>query len=128
MISTLRKAAFIRASLLLTLISVSVSLAAVGESAVITLIFPPGARATGMGEAFTGLADDASATYYNPAGLGQAPLAHSWKTHSFKSDELVTAIASKKKKTLVLKTIYGQEPTKGCFISMESTGNPMNSI
>jgi len=98
MISTLRKAAFMRASLLLTLISVSVSLAGVGESAVITLVFPPGARATGMGEAFTGLADDASATYYNPAGLGQAPLAHSWKTHLFDSNEVVTAIASKKKK------------------------------
>ena len=31
--------------------------AGVGESAVITLAFPPGARATGTGEAFTGLAD-----------------------------------------------------------------------
>lgn len=103
MISTLRKAAFMRASLLLTLISISVSLAGVGESAVITLIFPPGARATGMGEAFTGLADDASATYYNPAGLGQAPLAHSWKTHLFDSNQLVTAIASKKKKDFGLK-------------------------
>lgn len=113
MISTLRKAAFIRASLLLTLISVSVSLAAVGESAVITLIFPPGARATGMGEAFTGLADDASATYYNPAGLGQAPLAHSWKTHSFKSDELVTAIASKKKKDFGFKDNIWAGTNKG---------------
>ena len=113
MISTLRKAAFIRASLLLTLISVSVSLAAVGESAVITLIFPPGARATGMGEAFTGLADDASATYYYPAGLGQAPLAHSWKTHSFKSDELVTAIASKKKKDFGFKDNIWAGTNKG---------------
>jgi len=30
---------------------------------------PPGARANGMGSAFIGLADDASATYANPAGL-----------------------------------------------------------
>jgi len=98
MISTLRKAAFIRASLFFTLIGIGISQAGVGESAVITLIFPPGARATGMGEAMTGLADDASATYYNPAGLGQAPLAHSWKIHSFPSNQLVTSIASKKKK------------------------------
>ena len=32
-----------------------------------------------MGEAFTGAAEDASATYYNPAGLGLAPQANSWK-------------------------------------------------
>lgn len=113
MISTLRKAAFMRASLLLTLISVSVSLAGVGESAVITLIFPPGARATGMGEAFTGLADDASATYYNPAGLGQAPLAHSWKTHLFDSNQLVTAIASKKKKDFGFKDNIWAGTNKG---------------
>jgi hypothetical protein len=77
--------------------------AGVGEAAVITLIFPPGARATGLGEAFTGLADDVSATYYNPAGLGQAPLAHSWKTHLMNSDQAFTAIAAKKKKEFGLK-------------------------
>jgi hypothetical protein len=44
--------------------------AGVGESAVITLVFPFGARSTGMGEVGTALADDESALYYNPAGLG----------------------------------------------------------
>ena len=29
----------------------------------------PGGRANGMGQAFTGVADDATALYYNPAGL-----------------------------------------------------------
>jgi len=32
-----------------------------------------GPRASAMGEAFTGVADDASAVYWNPAGLGQRP-------------------------------------------------------
>ena len=43
---------------------------AVSESAVLFLQINPGARAAGMGEAFVGLADDATAVYYNPAGLG----------------------------------------------------------
>jgi long-chain fatty acid transport protein len=33
-------------------------------------IFEQGAKATGMGGAFTGLADDPSAIFYNPAGVG----------------------------------------------------------
>ncbi|MBN1757482.1 MAG: PorV/PorQ family protein [Chitinispirillaceae bacterium] len=70
----------------------------VGESAVITLSFPPGARATGTGEAFTGLADDASATYYNPAGLGLSPLANSWKAHLVDEPDAVTVITAKKKR------------------------------
>lgn len=44
--------------------------AGVGESAVTTLVFPYGARSGGMGEVGTSLADDESALYYNPAGLG----------------------------------------------------------
>ncbi len=49
----------------------------VGESAVITLVFPFGARSTGMGEVGTALADDESVLYYNPAGL--AIKNSSWK-------------------------------------------------
>jgi Predicted periplasmic ligand-binding sensor domain len=76
---------------------------AIGQSAVITLVFPPGARATGLGEAFVGLADDANATFFNPAGLGQAPLANSWKAYKIGNDEKFFAIASKKKKEFSLK-------------------------
>jgi hypothetical protein len=39
------------------------------ESAVPFLLISPGARAAGMGEAFVSIADDATATYWNPAGL-----------------------------------------------------------
>jgi len=42
---------------------------AISESAVLFLLISPGARASGMGEAFVALADDATATYWNPAGL-----------------------------------------------------------
>ncbi len=85
--------------ILITLISYQeIAYSAVGESAVITLIFPPGARATGLGEAFTGLADDANATFYNPAGLGQSPQANSWKLHLNKTGATFTSIAAKKRK------------------------------
>jgi ligand-binding sensor domain-containing protein len=73
------------------------------QSAVITLNFPPGARATGLGEAFTGLADDANATFYNPAGLGQAPLANSWKTYLADHKKPFYAIATKRKTDFALK-------------------------
>lgn len=42
---------------------------AVSEAGVIFLMISPGARAAGMGEAFVAIADDATAVYWNPAGL-----------------------------------------------------------
>lgn len=113
MISTLSKSTFLKASLLTALVVINYSWAGVGESAVITLIFPPGARATGMGEAFTGLADDASATFYNPAGLGQAPLAHSWRTHLLNTNQTFSSMASKKKKEFGLKDNVWAGSNKG---------------
>lgn len=41
----------------------------VAEATAIFLQIAPGARAGGMGEAFVAIADDATATYWNPAGL-----------------------------------------------------------
>lgn len=38
-------------------------------ASVVWMTITPGARANGMGEAFTALADDATASYWNPAGL-----------------------------------------------------------
>jgi hypothetical protein len=42
----------------------------IGQSAVITLVFPSGAQSLGMGEVGTALADDENVAFYNPAGLG----------------------------------------------------------
>jgi hypothetical protein len=52
----------------LLLFSVSETFA-VSEAAVLFLLISPGARAAGMGEAFVGVADDATAAFWNPAGL-----------------------------------------------------------
>ncbi len=46
-------------------------LCAIGQSAVIALSFPYGARQYGMGEVGAALADDESTVFWNPAGLGQ---------------------------------------------------------
>ena len=48
-------------------------------SAIITLQMPVGTRQLGMGEVGAAVADDATATYYNPAGLAFGPLADEWK-------------------------------------------------
>ncbi len=45
------------------------SVFAVSEAGVLFLLISPNARAGGMGEAFVAIADDASASYWNPAGL-----------------------------------------------------------
>lgn len=52
---------------------------AVSEATALFLRIAPGARAAGMGEAFVAVSDDATATHWNPAGLGVYPLSNSWK-------------------------------------------------
>jgi hypothetical protein len=44
--------------------------ASVSQATLLFLKIAPGARPSGMGEAFVGLSDDANATWWNPAGLG----------------------------------------------------------
>lgn len=60
------------------LLCAQILFANVGQSSVAVLNFPWGARSTGLGETFTGIADTEEALFYNPAGLGQAPLANAW--------------------------------------------------
>ncbi len=50
----------------------------VSRSAVLFLRIAAGARAAGMGEAFVAISDDATATHWNPAGLGVYPLTSTW--------------------------------------------------
>ena len=67
--------------------------AAQGESAVPFLLIAPNARADGMGEAGTALADDASAAFWNPAGLAfqtgqEVSLTHSNWLPAFEQSDL----------------------------------------
>ena len=70
---------------LLSALLLAPALAFSAGSAIITLEMPVGARQLGMGEAGAALADDATAMYYNPAGLAFGPLADEWRT-SYKAD------------------------------------------
>ncbi|MBD3240108.1 MAG: PorV/PorQ family protein [Chitinivibrionales bacterium] len=87
--------------------------AGVGESAVITLVFPPGARATGLGEAFTGLSNDVNATYFNPAGLGQPPMANTWHVYLQDQGYTLTSIAAREKKAFELREEVWAGTNKG---------------
>lgn len=64
----MKKYTSVLAVLLLLVIAVP-NVFAVSEAAVLFLLISPTARAGGMGEAFVAIADDVSATYWNPAGL-----------------------------------------------------------
>ena len=68
---------------------VAPAIALAAGSAIITLEMPVGARQLGMGEVGAALADDASAMYYNPAGLAFGPLSDEWKV-SYPADAKTT--------------------------------------
>ncbi len=58
---------------------VSQTYADISDAALLYLRIAPGARAAGMGEAYVAVADDATSTHWNPAGLGASPLATNWQ-------------------------------------------------
>ena len=63
------KAVIITLTILMFVPVLMYDLYAQGEATVLFLIINPGARQGGMGEAGVALADDATAIYWNPAGL-----------------------------------------------------------
>lgn len=67
---------------LLLIGAASQSFGAISDAALLYLRIAPGSRAAGMGEAYVAIADDATATHWNPAGLGTSPLATNWRNIS----------------------------------------------
>ncbi len=74
------------------------SIQAVSNAAVLYLRVAAGARPGGMGEAFVSIADDATATYWNPAGLGNSPIAGQMDTKKipFKYGEISHVVTLKR--------------------------------
>ncbi|MCB2229345.1 PorV/PorQ family protein [bacterium] len=75
---TIKKPILALMVVMLALGTASNALADISNAAVLFLRIAAGARAAGMGEAFVAVADDATATHWNPAGLGAHPLADTW--------------------------------------------------
>ena len=62
---------FVLSSIILAGVFQAAAALAISQSGVLFLMIAPGARASGMGESFVAVADDATASYWNPAGLAQ---------------------------------------------------------
>ena len=84
-------------TLFLLMVMVSQSYADLSNAAVLYLRIAPGARAAAMGEAYVAIADDATSTHWNPAGLGTYPLSPGWVQTSVPEDlRPVTGMAVQK--------------------------------
>lgn len=67
----MRKLTVLLTSLMMTgAMAITASAVTVSQAAVLFLMISPGARPGGMGESFVAVADDATATWWNTAGLG----------------------------------------------------------
>ncbi len=78
----MKKLLYVLAGVAMAVACSDTALAQAGTSAVPFLLISPNSRASGMGEAGAGLADDAGAVYWNPAGLaflngGEVSITHS---------------------------------------------------
>lgn len=72
--------------LILLFTTASESFGDVSDAALLYLRIAPGARAAGMGEAYVAIADDATSTHWNPAGLASSPLAGNWNEQAVPSE------------------------------------------
>ncbi len=79
----MRKAISVVLFIAMTIFASSSSRADVSRSGVLFLRIAAGARAAGMGEAFVAISDDATATHWNPAGLGLYPLTSTFLEYPF---------------------------------------------
>lgn len=89
----MRRFIFLGVVLIVVLCLAVQSFAQVSLSTVLFLRIAAGARAAGMGEAFVAIADDATATHWNPAGLGFYPLASTWIEYKGKPADQFKALA-----------------------------------
>ena len=91
----MRKIALFLFIFTVVLVSHGDAVAGVSDAAVLFLRIAAGARAAGMGEAFVAVADDATATHWNPAGLGSYPLASEFHELKVVDDKTMREKASK---------------------------------
>ncbi len=90
----MRKIIFLGLILSLAMLFITpIGQADVSRSGVLFLRIAAGARAAGMGEAFVAISDDATATHWNPAGLGLYPLTSSWLEYPLPSQFTLKSIA-----------------------------------
>ncbi|MFQ5870319.1 MAG: LysM peptidoglycan-binding domain-containing protein, partial [Candidatus Zixiibacteriota bacterium] len=88
------KATIISTLALLLLVGLSPGgLCQVSQTGVIFLMIAPGARAGGMGECFAAISDDATATHWNPAGLGRYPLSPAFLEFKLEAEGEIRQIA-----------------------------------
>ena len=89
----MRRAISVVLFLAMTIVTSSSTRADVSRSGVLFLRIAAGARAAGMGEAFVAISDDASATHWNPAGLGLYPLTSTFLEYPLPSGFKAKSIA-----------------------------------
>ncbi len=89
-----------------------------------------GPRAVAMGGSFTGLADDASAVYWNPSGLGQLEQQEASFSHTQWVDAIGYEYALYAYPTESRGTVAGSYSSlnKGGIPSYDETGTPLGSV